>query len=116
MIPADAIYDILVSECGASESWREEFRFRQQSKFCSEFRFQGNLGFGGKFRRKEELRRVKTVVQPVSVWVERWYVTMYPEDAAPARQEAVQRANDALQELHQGWQDEQGGYGEGLYA
>ena len=48
-----------------------------------EWRFQGNLGFGGK------------------LWFERegWRVSCYPEDETPRRCEAIEKANAVLKGL-----------------
>lgn len=77
----DAIYDVLVDDCGASEKHRHYF----SSVFpgCREFRFGGSLGFGGK------------------VWSvhEKVYVTYYPEDETPERRAATERANVRLKEI-----------------
>ena len=50
---ANKIYDVLVTEAGANESERENFIFHHcDSKYpCDEWRFQGKLGFGGKYWR-----------------------------------------------------------------
>lgn len=51
---AKAIYDVLVKECGANKSDEDSFvyEFTTHSKYgpASEWRFQGLLGYGGKFR------------------------------------------------------------------
>jgi len=47
---ANKVYDILVSLGNAREDERECFVYNQTSSECSEWRFCGNLGFGGKYR------------------------------------------------------------------
>lgn len=76
---ANAVFDILVTYAGANESIREDFVYHQSTSVCDEYRFQGALGFGGKFRRS---------------WGrsgERWYVDQYPEDETP---ESVRKIDD----------------------
>ena len=48
---AQKIYDLLVSIGGASESMRESFIYHhcESKSGCGEWRFQGKLGFGGKY-------------------------------------------------------------------
>jgi hypothetical protein len=50
--------------------------------FVNEWRFQGSLGFGGKFFRDSNGYRV----------------SCYPEDKTPERNAAISRANSRLQE------------------
>lgn len=84
---ANAIYDVLVQHAGASlNAWdRENFVQLQIGNRCDEYRFQGDLGFGGKFWRANG----------------RWYVTAYPEDIAvrPDRQQLIDETNAALSGL-----------------
>lgn len=49
---ANKVYDILVSVCGAYESDRELFvnNHCDEKEVTMEWRFVGNLGFGGKYR------------------------------------------------------------------
>lgn len=79
---ANAIYDILVSQCGAPEQDRFSFVCAQTDGAVSEWRFGGKLGFGGKF------------------WCNggRLYVSCYPEDLTPTRESLIQAANTALAE------------------
>lgn len=85
---ANAIWDVLVEHAGASELGRSDFVDVETWQDCTEYRFQGSLGFGGKFWRNRD----------------RWYVTAYPEDVRglPERQQAIDTANAALAELKQG--------------
>lgn len=85
---ANAVYDILVRECGAAEgndrSWpgRDHFvREFTRDRHTDEYRFMGALGFGGKF------------------YPDRLRVSCYPEDETPERREMVERANAALRAL-----------------
>ena len=65
---ANKIYDILVPVCKAMESERSGFvcEVTSDNHGC-EWRFCGNLGFGGKF-----------------YWDCEWRVSCYPEDETPA--------------------------------
>lgn len=47
---ANKVYDILVSLGSAREDDRDCFVYNQTNAECSEWRFCGNLGFGGKYR------------------------------------------------------------------
>ena len=80
---AEQVFDILTETCGASDFWRESFVRDQSTAYATEWRFQGALGFGGKFRRSD-------YPQP------RVYVDCYPEDATPARKKMIAAANAAL--------------------
>jgi hypothetical protein len=77
------IFDILVDECGARESEREDF-FHHWPE-CVEYRFQGKLGFGG-----------KVFCSGGKVWV-----SCYLEDETPERNEIIKRANDRIAALRQ---------------
>lgn len=79
---ANAVYDVLVEHADAHPDGREEFVFHL-SGGCTEFRFMGSLGFGGK------------------LYVERrgWRVSCYPEDMTPTRAEAIRVTNAALEAL-----------------
>lgn len=85
VIQANQIFDILVKECGASEYWRNNFVHIHSEPHgrCQEYRFQGSLGFGGKFRNREN----------------RWFVDCYKEDETPERLETIKRTNDLLKQL-----------------
>ena len=90
MIPKDIanqIYDLLKEHVGASEYWRDDFVFSLEKPLkysSSEFRFQGNLDFGGKFRRSE---------------YSGWYVDFYKEDETPEKLENVKKVNILLKAL-----------------
>lgn len=86
---ANRIYDVLIEHAGASESWRRDFVYHQTHEHVPEYRFQGLLGFGGKFRRS-------------SRWYDKgesWRVDCYPEDRSPERDKLVEATNKALSEL-----------------
>lgn len=80
---ANTIYDILVSEAGARESERNDFIYHHcTDKYgCSEWRFQGKLGFGGKYR---------------STWNG---VTYYPEDETSEMVEIKNKVNELLKNI-----------------
>lgn len=87
MLDLDAIYTVLVEECGAREDGREMFlavRDEVRRELPIEYRFQGALGFGGKFR-----------YHPT--WLP--YVDCYPEDLTPERRAMIERANKRLAEF-----------------
>jgi hypothetical protein len=81
----DQAYTILVEECGANELGRSDFlAVMLNEPDISEYRFQGKLGYGGKF------------------WPNNGptpYVTCYPEDETPTRRGMIERANKRLEEL-----------------
>lgn len=80
---ANAIFDILVQECGAREEIREDFVCNQIVEHISEWRFCGKLGFGGKFWRNDG----------------RLYVNCYREDETPAIRKMIEAANKRLKAL-----------------
>lgn len=90
---ANRVYDVLVEECQANddEMYRDMFVRYHTSEDClfggtSEWRFQGSLGFGGKF------------------WIRQnrgWDVTYYPEDHKDELDKKVKAANEKLQKLYQ---------------
>ena len=78
---ARAIYRILCEECGALEYGLEDFV--RSCDEITEYRFQGRLGFGGKFWN----------------YGGRWYVTCYSEDQTPKRRAMINAAGRRLVEL-----------------
>jgi hypothetical protein len=74
------IWAILERLAGADEGARSSFVHHQTVEGCTEFRFQGWLGFGGKFWNANG----------------RWYVTVYPEDMTPQREQVIGVTNAAL--------------------
>jgi hypothetical protein len=88
---ANAIYDILVRECGAAEG--RDWSYPGRAHFVAmltcerptdEYRFMGSLGFGGKFYARD------------------MRVGYYGENRTPEREEMVRRANEALKALASG--------------
>ena len=82
----NAIYDILVEECNAPESLRDNFLYHFPE--CREYRFQGNQGFGGKVWFAYYNGKQDSV-----------FVSCYPEDEKFVDNEARVRANNRLKEL-----------------
>ncbi|MCK9155132.1 MAG: hypothetical protein M0P12_03355 [Paludibacteraceae bacterium] len=80
---ANKVYDILVEECWASESLRNAFVCTETTEVCTEYRFCGNLGFGGKFWNTND----------------KLYVNYYPEDETPQRDKMMDAANKRLSKL-----------------
>lgn len=73
------VFDLLVSIGGAPESMRQDFLHHHSTEQpCDEYRFQGHLGFGGKYRRKTNR------------------VDCYPEDETLERKAIIMRLNMAL--------------------
>ncbi|PZR93525.1 MAG: hypothetical protein DI537_10425 [Stutzerimonas stutzeri] len=80
-------YDILVREAGAAPGDRSSFILHlSKPSPPTEYRFQGHLGFGGKFR----LRQSDQIAHRVDC---------YPEDLDPERIAIVERTNAALATL-----------------
>lgn len=78
------IYRILMEECAAPAHWKDDFVFHQMKPNpTTEYRFCGNLGFGGKINRKGL----------------RFFVNCYTEDENPQRLEIISRVNERLDEL-----------------
>lgn len=94
---ARQVWRVLVEDCGASHNPLEELSFVTEyttdSAYSpsSEWRFVGNLGFGGKFR-YPGLR-----------------VDCYPEDETPERNAAILAANTRLAALKQAFNRTGGG-------
>ena len=83
---ANAIYDVLVQECGAFEDERQRFVYHQThdpEEQLREWRFCGKLGFGGKFWRNAG----------------RLYVNCYNKDMTKKRQKMIDRADERLAKL-----------------
>ena len=97
---AAQIYKVLVNVCGARDReftmeagpYQGEICFPERAEFCqefskddptSEYRFQGMLGFGGKFWHNND----------------RFYVSVYREDETPEIIVMVEEANKQLAEL-----------------
>jgi len=73
-----AIWRILVEECGALEKQWDQFYYHWPQ--CREFRFQGDLGFGGKVYNMGD-----------RVWVDN-----YREHSTDETRAAIERANARL--------------------
>jgi hypothetical protein len=80
---ANKIYDLLVSIGGAYEPQRDSFIYHHSKSKdgCSEWRFSGKLGFGGKYRNYSNR------------------VDCYLEDETPQRIILIERLNDALSKI-----------------
>lgn len=72
-----AIFDVLVTCAGARESMWEDFLYSLQCG-TREYRFQGSLGFGGKY------------------WPETNTVSCYPEDMTDRRRAIITETNGHL--------------------
>lgn len=81
----EAAYSILVEHAGAREIWRRDFvsYFTIHPRQPYEWRFQGTLGFGGKFWLRQD----------------GFAVTCYSEDLTPERDLVIRRVNEALEPL-----------------
>lgn len=81
------IWELLVKEAGARYAdWQSFMPYITDPKphGYREFRFQGKLGFGGKLNHKQgEI-----------------YISCYPEDVTPQRQEIIQKVNYRLGEMY----------------
>ena len=80
----NAIYDLLVSIGGASETYRYSFiseHVRNEDFACREWRFCGHLGFGGKYRSQTNK------------------VDCYQEDETPERLAIIEKLNKELAKL-----------------
>lgn len=88
---AIAAYAILVEYVGARDDAMERHCFVHYltERDGDEYRFQGNLGFGGKFRNNGNHDCTP-------------YVDCYPEDLTEARETAIKTANVKLVELFSG--------------
>jgi hypothetical protein len=78
---ANKVYDLLVSIGGADERMRTSFVYHHcESEYgCDEWRFQGKLGFGGKYYSRGNK------------------VCLYKEDETPERNEIRSHLNSELQ-------------------
>jgi len=85
---ADRIFTILVDTCGANPRGRDLFvDAHVRGVDCEEYRFQGAIGFGGKFRTDHHGHP------------QHLYVTCYPEEETPKTLKMIELANAALLEL-----------------
>ncbi len=74
-IQAQVIYGILVAMCGASPWMEENFVYHYPAR---EYRFQGDLGFGGK------------------IYMDPFRVSCYREDETPERLKMIKDTNRLL--------------------
>ncbi len=72
---ANKVFDVLVKYAGARESLRDDFVHNHP---CQEYRFQGNLGFGGKYYSRGNR------------------VSCYQEDETPERAQIIKQTNHHL--------------------
>jgi hypothetical protein len=79
-----AVYSALVEKAGALESYRRDFIYHhtEAEHPCDEWRFQGKLGFGGKYWRRDN------------------QVSCYSEDSTPEREAIIVETNAALSSLN----------------
>ena len=75
------VYDLLVDIGGANESERLSFIHAHLNSECKEWRFQGKLGFGGKYR------------------IERNKIDCYPEDETNERLWIIEVINRKLSDI-----------------
>lgn len=105
---AEKALQILRDECGLvlhdAEHGPDPTRYQfvraiveEDRSFGVEFRFIGALGFGGKFHLHG--RHFLLGRDPHLTTDYRCYVSCYPEDATPERQEMIERANERLSAL-----------------
>lgn len=87
---ATKIYDIL-ENIGASSNMREAFVLSQTHDDINEWRFQGLLGFGGKFWNEWSYIEEKY----------KWRVSCYTEDENPKRLKLIEETNEKLNTLVQ---------------
>lgn len=80
---ANKIYDLLVRMGGANKEDKDVFVYNhcKASYPCSEWRFQGRFGFGGKYRAKSNT------------------VTMYSEDETPELLALIKKINKELENI-----------------
>jgi hypothetical protein len=88
---ASLIYDILV-QIGAPEGMREAFiHSHSKDEFQMEWRFQGKLGFGGKFWNEWSYLEEKP----------KWRVSCYTEDENVKTDKIIKDTNEKLYALAQ---------------
>jgi hypothetical protein len=101
----------IIEDCGvaaADESMLYQFRravIECEDNFGVEFRFCGKLGFGGKFH----MHPTSFAFPNVLAGDYRAYVSCYPEDRTPERDELIEAANERLTKLNDK-------YAEDIYA
>jgi len=82
---AEAVWTILVDEIGVLDHKHDRKKFIeiQTDRHCLEYRVEGLLGFGGKFK----------------ISSDRWWVDCYTEDMTPEREILIKSANIKLAHL-----------------
>ena len=84
---AERIWRVLVEECGCRDDTNNRHSFMHylatEHWAGHEWRFQGALGFGGKFHNNRG----------------RWWVSCYPENRTPERDAMIRKANERINEL-----------------
>jgi hypothetical protein len=91
---ANKVYDILES-IGASTAMRKSFVYTHTKQECNEWRFQGKLGFGGKFWNEWSYIEERY----------RWRVSCYTEDKTERNLEIIHRVNIELNVLSKASKD-----------
>jgi len=89
---ATKIYKIL-EDIGAPTSMRESFIWSQTRDDIHEWRFQGKLGFGGKFWNEWSYIEEK----------HKWRVSCYTEDETPEREKLINDTNSSFAFEGDGW-------------
>ena len=80
----EKVYEILIKDCGANQEQRLNFlAYMTNSDLPLEWRFIGKLGFGGKLYKQGK----------------KMYVSCYPEDLNPERQEIINSVNEKLKAI-----------------
>jgi hypothetical protein len=89
----EMIYHLLIVLCDAPhqdiDTFSEAFARATQNGDLFEWRFQGDLGFGGKF----------WINHPTANRESGWYVNCYREDETPKRLEIITNTNNILERL-----------------
>jgi hypothetical protein len=81
---ANSIVDILVEHCGVNANRRKTIVDDLMWGKLTEYRFQGNLGFGGKLNYNNS----------------KIYISYYLEDKTPEKELMVEIANNKLSEIY----------------
>jgi len=84
---AEKIWDAIVEHAGANDHFYAKSEFvhavARSAEHCSEWRFVGSLGFGGKFRNNGNNDNTP-------------HVDCYPEDETPERRAVIENTNAAI--------------------
>jgi len=87
---ATEVWNILTEVCDATNDYG--FIHAQSTSHCPQWRFQGSLGFGGKFYQSHSVR-------PDGTFGILWHVSCYHEDLTDERQKTIILANSRLWDL-----------------